>query len=235
MTEKRSGSGFRSSGRYVLIGVLTAAPLAITWFIFDFLFRQLSNFGRPLVAAAAFELAPDQPAIAAWLDNETFLSVLAALATLCLLWLLGWMTTRMVGQRMIRTFERLIGLIPFVDQVYHATKRFLTVASTSSGSGERRVVLINFPSAEMKTIGLVTKILKDRDTGEELAAIYVPTAPNPTSGYIEIVPVRDVTFTDWTFDQAMAFVVTGGSNAPDTIAYGKIGGPASSVRGPPTR
>jgi len=52
-----------------------------------------------------------------------------------------------------------------------------------------------------------------------LAAIYVPTAPNPTSGYVEIVPVRDITYTDWSFDQAMAFIVTGGSSAPDAIPY----------------
>ena len=71
----------------------------------------------------------------------------------------------------------------------------------------------------MKTIGLVTRVLKDRSTGEELGVVYVPTSPNPTSGYIEIVPIRNLTFTDWTFDQAMSFVITGGSNAPDTIEY----------------
>lgn len=208
----------RSGGRYILIGTLTVAPLAITWLIFDFIFRQLSAFGRPLVATLAFEIAPTQPTVAALLDNDTFTSVVAALATLVLLWLLGWMATRVIGQQLIRTFERLIGMIPFVDTVYHATKRFLSVAGTTS-AGERRVVLIDFPSREMKTIGLITRILKDKDTGQELAAVYVPTAPNPTSGYVEIVPLERVTFTDWTFDQAMAFIVTGGSNSPDTITY----------------
>lgn len=216
--EAHSTSRIRSGGSYVLIGLLTVAPLAITWLIFDFLFRQLSAFGRPLVATVALEIAPDQPAVAALLDNDTFTSIVAALATLLLLWLLGWMTTRVIGQQLIRVFERLIGMIPFVDKVYQATKRFLSVASTTS-TEERRVVLIDFPSPEMKTIGLVTKILKDKDSGQELAAVYVPTAPNPTSGYVEIVPLHRVTFTDWTFDQAMAFIVTGGSNAPETISY----------------
>lgn len=218
MTESHAGNPIKSSGRYVLVGVLTVAPLAITWIILDFLFRQLSAFGRPLVAALASEIAPEQPTIAALLDNDTFTSILAALATLLLLWLLGWMTTRVIGQQLIRMFERVIGMIPFVDTVYRATKRFLSVAGTTS-AGERRVVLIDFPSRDMKTIGLVTRILKDKATGQELAAVYVPTAPNPTSGYVEIVPLPLVTFTDWTFDQAMAFIVTGGSNAPDTITY----------------
>jgi uncharacterized membrane protein len=212
----------RSAGKYIVVGVVTAAPLAITWLIVDLLFDQLSRIGRPWVRAAARALAPEQPLLASWLQNETLLSILAAAVILAALWALGWMTTLVVGRRMIGILESLIGLIPFVDKIYRATKRFLSVAGSSS-DGDRRVVLIAFPSPEMKTIGLVTRILKDKDTGEDLAAVYVPTSPNPTSGYIEIVPVRDVIFTDWTFDQAMAFVVTGGSNAPETISY--FGGP----------
>ncbi|MBX3501709.1 MAG: DUF502 domain-containing protein [Alphaproteobacteria bacterium] len=208
----------RSVGRYIVVGVITAAPLAITWIIVDFLFGQLSRIGRPWVRAVARTVAPEQPLLAAWLQNETLLSILAAITILAALWALGWMTTRVVGRRLIGFFERLIGLVPFVDKIYQATKRFLTVAGSSS-DGERRVVLINFPSPEMKAIGLITRTLRDKETGKELAAVYVPTSPNPTSGYIEIVPMRNVTFTDWTFDEAMAFVVTGGSNAPETITY----------------
>ena len=143
----------------------------------------------------------------------------AVLVVLGFLWVLGWGASRVIGQRLILLFEWMIGRIPFVEKVYQATKRFLTVAGGSADGGERRVVLIDFPSPEMKTIGLVTRILKDEETGEELAAVYVPTSPNPTSGYIEIVPVKKLTFTDWTFDQAMSFVITRGSNAPETIAY----------------
>jgi len=208
----------KSIGRYIVIGVVTAAPLAITWVIIEFLFGQLSRIGRPWVTAAARALAPEQPLVAAWLENESFLSVLATILVLVFLWGLGWTATRVIGRRLIYLFEGLIGIIPFVDKIYKAAKRFLTVTGTSPES-EHRVVLIDFPSPEMKTIGLVTRILTDTQTGEELAAVYVPTSPNPTSGYIEIVPIGDVTFIDWTFDQAMSFVITGGSNAPDTITY----------------
>jgi len=211
-------SAIRSAGRYIVIGILTAAPLAVTWFIIEFLFGQLSRIGRPWVQAAAQAVGPGLPTLAAWLDNETFLSVLAVIFMLLALWGLGWMTTRVIGQRMIGVFEGFVGMIPVVDRIYRATKRLLTVASASPET-ERRVVLVNFPSREMKAIGLVTCFLKDEATREELVAVYVPTSPNPTSGYIEIVPVKDVTFTDWTFDQAISFIVTGGSNAPETISY----------------
>lgn len=63
------------------------------------------------------------------------------------------------------------------------------------------------------------RILKDATTGEELAAVYVPTTPNPTSGYIEIVPLARVISTDWMVDEAMSFAITGGTSAPERIHY----------------
>lgn len=209
----------KSAGRYILIGTITAAPLIVTWIILSFLFNLLARAGLPWVTGIASRVAPDQPVLAAWLRDESLLSVVAALLVLGILWLLGWGASRVIGQRMILIFEWVIERIPFVEKVYQATKRFLTITGNSSNGGDQRVVLIEFPSPEMKAIGLVTRIMKDDTTGEELAAVYVPTSPNPTSGYIEIVPTRRLTFTDWTFDQAMSFVITGGSNAPDTITY----------------
>lgn len=71
----------------------------------------------------------------------------------------------------------------------------------------------------MKTIGFVTRVMKDRATGRDLAAVYEPTAPNPTSGYIEIVPVDDLTPTEWSVDEAMRFIMTGGTNAPADLRF----------------
>ena len=74
-------------------------------------------------------------------------------------------------------------------------------------------------------MGFVTKTLKDADTGEELAAVYVPTTPNPTSGYLEIVPVDRVISTTWTFDEAMTFIVSGGAVSKETMNYSKSAEP----------
>jgi uncharacterized membrane protein len=211
----------RLIGRYILIGLLTAAPLVITWWIVSFLFAQLSHIGEPLVRGVATGIRPRYPEWADWIVNDALLSFVAALIVLIFLFVLGWGAGRVVGQRLIGWFEAMIGAIPFVDSIYRASKRFLAIAGATT-ENERRVVLIDFPSPDMKALGLLTRVLHDSDTGEELAAVYVPTAPNPTSGYIEIVPMRMVTFTDWTFDQAMSFVVTGGSSAPDTVRFARI-------------
>lgn len=81
------------------------------------------------------------------------------------------------------------------------------------------VVLINFPSSEMKTVGFVTQVVRDVDTGEELAAVYMPTAPNPTSGYMEIVPMAKVMPTDWTIEEGMQFVISCGTSIRDPLRY----------------
>ena len=59
------------------------------------------------------------------------------------------------------------------------------------------------------------------DKGRELAAVYVPTTPNPTSGYLEIVPVDDLISLDWSLDEAMSFIISGGAVAPDVLKYGR--------------
>jgi uncharacterized membrane protein len=75
-------------------------------------------------------------------------------------------------------------------------KRFLQTLRKPPVSGQR-VVLISFPTPEMKAVRLLTKIMHDASTGRELAAVYVPTSPNPTSGYIESLPLDKVVQTDW--------------------------------------
>ncbi len=220
----------KSISRTILIGLLTAAPLIITWLIVTFLFDWLSSIGQPWVRGLAFGIRPQYPGLADLMLSETLQSFVAVLVVLFLLFVLGWATGKVLGQRLIRQAERAIGAIPVVDSIYRATKRFLAVASATPG-GEKRVVLINFPSPSMKTIGLVTKVMTDQASGQQLAAVYIPTAPNPTSGYVEIVPVDTLVFLDWTFDQAMSFIVTGGSNGPDIIDYSGSMPPREPVPG----
>ena len=83
----------------------------------------------------------------------------------------------------------------------------------------QRVALIEFPTPGMKAVGLITRTLTDRDTGEQLAAVFIPTTPNPTSGYLEIVPMAKVVLTDLSFDEAMSFVITGGAVGPERILF----------------
>lgn len=223
---------FRSLRRYLLVGLLTAAPLWITWLVFDFLFTLLSRAGQPWVNALARFARKSFPVLANWLEQTWFQSLLAALIVLVGLCALGWVASRVLGQRLIAAAESLLERVPLVQAIYGGTKRFLA-AVKQKPSGVQRVVLIDFPTPGMKAVGFVTRTMEDATSGSALAVVYVPTSPNPTSGYIEIVPLERVTPTDWTIDEAMSFVITGGTTAPDRIPYDlRRHGPESPDAGP---
>lgn len=208
----------RQTRRYLLIGLVTAAPLWVTWLVFDFLLTQLSRLGTPWVNAAARTLRAISPPLGNWLLESWFQSLLAALVSLGFLYLLGWFASRVIGRRILDAFEAVVQRIPLVAAIYGGTKRFLTVVKERPADVQR-VVLIPFPTPEMRAVGFVTRVIEDEETGAKIAAVYVPTSPNPTSGYIELVPLEQVTPTDWTMDEAMSFVMTGGATAPARIRF----------------
>ncbi len=219
--------------RYLLAGALTVVPLWITWLIFTLVLTQLSRFGSPWVRAIANATHEYAPAFSELLLHAWFQPALAVCVTLAALYLLGWIATRVAGKRLIDLFDRLMHRIPMVQTIYGATRK-LVAALQQKPEKVKRVVLIEFPAPHMKTIGFVTRVLRDEHTGQELAAVYVPTTPNPTSGYLEIVPVDRLVSTDWTMDQAMSFIISGGAVAPDRIAYSRSSSgaePAPSAAG----
>ncbi len=205
---------------YLLAGIFTVVPLWVTWVIFEFSFQQLTKFGIPWVRAVAGWISDDSPAIAQWFLQPWSQNVLAALLTLIGLYLLGWLVSRVIGRRLIAAVEKLLSRVPIVQNIYGAVKKLINTFQQSP-EGVQRVVLIAFPSPEMKTVGLVTQTMTDSETGQKLAAVYVPTTPNPTSGYLEIVPIEDLVPTEWSIDEAMTFVISGGAVAPEDVRFGK--------------
>jgi len=217
-----SGSGEGKTGglrarRYLIAGIVTVIPIWITWWVFDFFFRRLSALGEPLVKAIANLVEPHVPGLAQFIEQPAFQTALAVVLTLSALYFIGFFASRVVGRRLITLFDAIMERIPLVERVYGSTRRVLLAVQEKPRSVQR-VVLINFPSREMKAVGFVTKTFQDADTGEQLAAVYVPTTPNPTSGYMEIVPLSAVISTDWTVDEAIAFVISAGTITPDRIS-----------------
>lgn len=190
--------------RYFIAGLLALAPLWVTWLVFNFVLTQLSRAGRPLVGTLA--LHP-------WIE-----SALAVVVTLLALYVLGWATTQVLGRRLLHAFEALLDRVPLAKAVYRLTKQLIETLQTRP-QGVQRVVLIRFPHQDIKTVGFVTRVLEDAASGRQLAAVYVPTAPNPTSGYMEIVPLEDLIPTEWTIDEAMRFVITAGTGGPANVSY----------------
>jgi uncharacterized membrane protein len=201
--------------RYLITGLFTIVPLWLTWVVFKFIFTLLSHVGAPVVAAMSVALGAAFPSASTWLSQEWLQSIIAFVFTILFLYVSGWASNRMFGQRILSAFEAMILRIPLVQPIYGGAKKLMTMLSTKP-AGTQRVVLIEFPSPELKSIGFVTRLFVDGQ-GRELASVYVPTTPNPTGGYLEIVPVEKLVATDWSMDQAMAFILSGGAVGPDKL------------------
>jgi uncharacterized membrane protein len=204
--------------RNILTGLLTLFPLWLTFVVFRFVFNVLSGVSAPWVHEVLDGLATEQPFALGWLGAPWVQSVLALLITLVAVYLVGLAANRVIGQRLIEAFEALIGRIPLAQQLYGGAKKLLVMLQGQGGAAQR-VVLIAFPHPGVKTVGLIMRTFRDANDGRELAAVFVPTTPNPTGGYLEIVPMDQLTPTDWSVDQAMAFVLSGGAVAPERIAF----------------
>lgn len=208
-----------STRRIFLAGVVTIIPLWITWLIISFLFNTLSAIGKPLIDWLTKLLEPRFPEIDLYLSNQILWNVISFVMVVALIYGLGLLTMMVAGRKLVAVFESLFDRLPLVRHIYRSVKKLTTVLQEKPAGDVQRVVLIEFPTREMKTVGLVTRVLVDAESGRQLAAVYVPTTPNPTSGYLEIVPVERLTPTDWTMDEAMNFIVSGGAVAPDRIVY----------------
>jgi uncharacterized membrane protein len=204
--------------RYFISGVITLIPLWVTWVVFKYIFNQLSNLGAPWVRMLSRSIQNDYPSVAQWLLEPWFQNTLAVLLIVAGLYLVGWLVSRVVGRKILAVFESTVQRLPVIQNVYGLVKRLIS-ALEQKPEKVQQVVLIEFPSPEMKTVGFVTRTMKDSNTGEELAAVYVPTTPNPTSGYLEIVPLKNLVSTDWSIDEAMSFIISGGAVAPENVPY----------------
>ncbi|HMM45207.1 MAG TPA: DUF502 domain-containing protein [Candidatus Macondimonas sp.] len=213
--------------RYLVTGVVTIIPLWITWWVMAFIFDQLTLVGMPAVRVLAGRInGPTDPLINLLL-HPVVQSLVAAILTLFALYFLGFLTSFVIGRRLIALIEAILHRIPLVQTVYGSVQQLMR-SLESQPDKPQRVVLIEFPGPHMRALGFVTKTLVDEHTGVELAAVYVPTTPNPTSGYVQIVPTERLIATDWTVDEGMRFIISGGTIGPDRMRYfesGPINGP----------
>ncbi len=204
--------------RYFVSGLITLLPLWLTVIVFRFVFGLLSDLSRPLVTPFLAGLASRFPLSLGWLGASWVQTALALGATLLLIIGVGVMAHRVLGQRLLRWFESGVQRIPLANLIYGGVRKLIDILQTQP-EGSQRVVLIDFPHRDMKAIGFVTRLLREENGTRELAAVYVPTTPNPTSGYLEIVPIENLTPTDWSVDQAMSFIISGGAVSPSSVPF----------------
>jgi uncharacterized membrane protein len=209
----------RSLQRNILAGIITVGPLLITYLVFSFLLGILAKAGLPVVWLLA-ELFPGD-----WTTEPWVLSLLSVVMTLVLLYVVGRVTSLVVGRQALKLFEAALNRLPFVAKIYGSVRQLIDSMMAKSGSNQR-IVLIDFPIPGQKSIGFLTRTAVDATTGELLALVLLPNAINPTSGLLQIVPMQRVTETDLTMEQAMSMLMTGGAIAPESIRFSRTELPA---------
>ena len=186
--------------RYFLTGVLVLVPLAATLLIFKWLFDAIDGILEPAVEAIF-----GRP-----------IAGIGFVAIIVLIFLAGIIASHVVGRKVIQRGESLVDELPMVRELYKTFKQILQSVILPQKGGFKEVVLVEFPRPGMKTIGFVTNRVKDTK-GNKLVNVYIPTSPNPTSGYLEIIPEEDVVTIDMPIDDAIKMVVSGGMVSPEII------------------
>ena len=181
--------------RTLVAGILVTLPIGITVLIFKFFFDLLD----PILKEPLHLLpGPDIPGLGFG-------------ALVVLVYIIGLVAAHVVGRRLIELGHRALEVIPGVKTIYGTTRSAIELLSNSSSNEHRYsgVVLIDFPRPGIQAIGLITSRMIDTN-GDEVLAVYVPTTPIPSSGFLLMVPASNVTHTDMTVDDAMKVVISGG-------------------------
>lgn len=199
--------------RNIISGVITASPFFITWLVITFILGVLANAGLPLVKILALPFPAES-----WMNQHWFQYVLAVILTIVIFYVIGRAMSQVVGRQMFSLFETSLERLPVVNKVYGSVRQLLETLTAKKESGQR-VVLIEFPMAGQKSVGFLTHTVTDSTTGATLATVLIPQAINPSSAFLQLVPLHRITETDLTMEQAMSMLLTGGAVSPDTIRY----------------
>jgi uncharacterized membrane protein len=187
-------------------GLLLLVPIIATYLVLSWLFYTIDGLL--------------QPAIQELFGRQMF-SGFGILVLVVLLYIMGLVGKNFLGRRMFDLVRVAVLRIPFIGMVYSYAKQLIDALSGVETSSFRQVVMIEYPRKDTWTIGFLTGSTTDNG-GNPLSIIYVPTAPTPQSGWVAILPEKDVLYTDLSVAAAMRFVLSGGIVAPSMIRTSRV-------------
>jgi len=176
-----------------LTGVLVIVPIGAAVLILRWLFFSIDNILQPVAKSLLGYTVPG----------------LGFGITVVLIYLTGVVATSVIGRRLIRYGESLLARVPLFRYLYTGIKQIMESFANPREAGFLQVVLVEFPKKGMRVIGFVTSESRV-ESGEKLLTVFIPTSPNPTSGYLEIVRENDVIRTNISVDDALKMVLSAG-------------------------
>lgn len=193
--------------RYLLTGIVVTAPISITIY--------LTYVFLTFVDTHVTKFFPD-----IWhqtLYAETTIPGLGLIVAITFFIIVGWFATNVLGRFIIRIYEYVLERMPVVSKLYGAIKQIFETIMASQSSAFREVVMLQYPRKGVWSIGFVTGVTEgqiQRTTEEETVNVFVPTTPNPTSGYLLFVPKKELNYLDMTVEEGVKLVVSAGIITP---------------------
>ncbi len=206
---------------YFITGIIVVAPIALTIYLVSLVVNLIDEKIVPLIPLRY--------------NPETYLPFaipgIGVLIFVIVLTIIGWLTTGLVGRTIVRVGENLLDRMPVVRSIYSALKQIFETVFTQNSRAFRDVVLIPYPRQGCWALGFATGTTKGEVQDaiqDEVVNVFLPTTPNPTSGYLLFLPRKDVIFLEMTVEQGIKLVISGGVVTPEmSKAAGKAPAPAN--------
>ena len=204
MSEKTiKKSIFSRIRNYFIAGIVVLIPIGITLYLTIFIIRISGNVIPKEINPNNY-LPFDIPGV-------------EILIALFLITIIGWLSLSFIGKKFFELFNNFLKKIPILRTIYSAIGQ-MTESFTKKDNAEKSVVLLEYPRKGIWVVGFATKenkgIIKEK-IKEDLVNVFVPTTPNPTSGFLLMVPKKDLIYLNVTFEQASKFIVSAGTTNID--------------------
>ena len=201
MAEKKKKSSFLSRLRnYFFAGAVVLIPIGITLYLSIFIIKASSKL-------LPKELNPNH-----YLNFE--IPGIEIIIAVIVITFIGWLSLSFLGKKIIEIINTVLKKIPILRTIYSAIGQ-MTESLTKKDNNQKSVVLLEYPKKDVWAVGFATKenkgIINDK-IGNDLVNVFVPTTPNPTSGFLLMFPIEDVIYLDMSFEEASKFIVSAGTS-----------------------
>ena len=212
-----TGDFKKNTKRKIIAGLLVVFPIFITYIVIKFLFGLIGGLLSPVVKESFILLGVS-------LKNskvdEFVTTSVAFVITFAALYFIGAVATNFFGKLIIGFFEAILNKTPIIKNIYTSSKKLIEIISIPGRKAFKRVVIVEYPRVGMKVFAFVTGNVKIKD-GTELTSVFIPTVPNPTSGFLIYLPDEDIVETDLTIEEGMKLIVSGGILVPAQLEFYK--------------
>jgi uncharacterized membrane protein len=191
----------------IIAGILVILPLGITFLVLKFVFNTLDGILGPLI-----------PDITVSLSHRLYhMPGVGIIAFFLLLYLIGLITTNVLGRKLISWGDRLFTTIPVVKNIYTSSKQLTDAFSATRKGSFRQAVFVEFPQEGNFMLGFVTNELTDRDQKKKVA-VFVPTAFIPPQGFLLFLPKENIFPSQWTVEEAIKAIMSVGIVTPHSLS-----------------